>query len=84
MKRSFAFLVAAGFMLAAPAALAAGETCDFNGDGVCDDADLAIIMDMATKQTHVGDSDFVAAADYDGDGGISLSDVSTFLDLRGQ
>ena len=75
IKRLLATIPVAGLLLAAPAALAAAPG-DYNGDGVVDDADKAIIF--AAQGAAEGDADFVAAADHDGDGVISLVDVSEF------
>lgn len=62
-------------LLAGPAALA-GAPGDYNDDGAVDDADKQIIMDA--RNTTDGDAGFVPAADHDGDGVISLVDVSAF------
>ena len=81
MKRFGMLLVAVVIGLAAAAAFADEPTCDYNADGVCDSADEAIIM--GAQGTQEGVPGFVAAADLDGDGVISLNDASLFLDLRG-
>jgi hypothetical protein len=81
MKRFGMLLVAIGIGLVASAASADDPACDYNADAVCDGADEAIIMGAQGKRA--GDDGFVAAADHDGDGVISLSDVAVFLDLRG-
>lgn len=72
---SFALLA---FLLAAPVAFA-GEAGDYNNDGAVDDADKQIILDA--RDTTTADPGFVEAADHDGDGIISLLDVSAFAKL---
>ena len=69
-------VVAASTFFAAPAAFA-GLTGDYNNDGVVDDTDKQIILDA--RNTSPGDPGFVATADHDGDGVITLRDVSTFM-----
>jgi len=78
MTRVTSFVLTLGLVLAAPAALAAEG--DYNDDGAVDGADQQILMDaMNTTE----DSDrFVAGADHDGDGVISLNDLNIFLDIR--
>jgi hypothetical protein len=51
---------------------------DYNNDGVVDDADKGIIWDAMEVQAAEGAPDFPAAADHDGDGVISLVDLSAF------
>ena len=65
------------FLLVAPAAFAGAG--DYNDDGVVDDADKQIILDA--RNTSPGDPGFVPAADHDGDGVVSLRDVSTFMKI---
>jgi hypothetical protein len=74
MKRLVSMFAMAGLLLAAPVAMA-GEG-DFNGDGSVNDADKAILFE-ALNSTDDG-SDQFAAMDLDGDGVISLVDVSKF------
>ncbi len=80
MKRLGMLLAASvvGFMATAAYA---GDACDINGDGTCNAADEAAIMDA--QGTQEGDAGFIAAADLDGDGVISLNDVSLYLDASG-
>lgn len=79
MKRLTAGLAVLGLLAAAPAALAAEEG-DYNGDGKVDDADRDMIM--AAMNTTPGDPGWLAAADHDGDGVISMIDVMAFKDIR--
>ena len=80
MKRLGILLAAAVVGLMATTAYA-GDACDINGDGTCNAADEAAIM--GAQGTQEGDVGFIAAADLDGDGVISLNDVSLYLDSRG-
>jgi hypothetical protein len=80
MIRWTLMLVTLGLLLAAPAAFAIEG--DYNGDGAVDENDRAIVT--AAVGTVAGDPDFVAAADHDGDGIISLQDVGYFLRLTQQ
>ncbi len=77
MKRVTLVLAALGMMLTAPAAFAIEG--DYNDDGSVDNADKAIILAALGKNSE--DDEFVAAADHDGDGVISLKDVSHFAGL---
>ncbi|MCZ6552655.1 MAG: hypothetical protein O7A67_02520 [SAR324 cluster bacterium] len=72
-----ALMASAAFV--APAAFAADPACDYNGDGACDKADLDILM--GAYGTQEGDPGFVAAADHDGDGAISMVDTLAFVRL---
>jgi hypothetical protein len=74
---TFVLLIAAGTM-AVSAQAADGCGIDLNGDGVVDSVDGEILK--AALGTQEGDSDFVAAADVDGDGVISVGDANVFLD----
>lgn len=74
MKRLVSILAIAGLLLAAPVAMA-GEG-DINGDGSVNDADKTLLFD-ALNTTDDGSDEF-AAMDLDGDGVISLVDVSKF------
>lgn len=78
MKRGLALTALSMLLLAGPAALA-GAPGDYNNDGAVDDADKQIIMDA--RNTAEGDAGFVAAADHDGDGVISLVDLSAFAKI---
>jgi len=73
-----ALLASVAFLLVAPGAFAA-EPGDYNNDGVVDEADKQIILDA--RNTTAGDPGFVPAADHDGDGVISLVDVSAFAKI---
>ena len=77
MKRWTLTFATLGLLLAAPAALAAEG--DFNGDGAANEADREILV--AAVGTTAGDEGFLAAADHDGDGTITLVDVGYFLRL---
>jgi hypothetical protein len=57
----------------------AGDSCntDYNGDNVTDDADVAILQ--AALGTSSGDDGFVAQADHDGDGFITVEDYGILL-----
>ena len=78
MKRLCSTLAVLGLLLSAPAAFA-NAPGDYNGDGGGDDADKDIIF--AALNTQEGDDGFVPAADHDGDGVISLVDVSDFSQI---
>ncbi len=78
MKRLVSMFAMAGLLLAAPVAMA-GQG-DLNGDGVAGgDADRAIVLE-ALNSTDDGSDEF-AAMDLDGDGVISLVDVSKLAEL---
>jgi len=76
MKRFCVVLATAGLFLATPALAA---DCDYDGDGLCDGSDRQIILDAVGSQE--GDDRYVEAADHDGDGIISMGDVSAHIDL---
>lgn len=76
MIRIVSLLCAMGMLLAAPAAWADGSG-DCDGSGVIDAADVECAK--AAVGTKSGDDDFVAAADTDGDGVVSLADLSDIL-----
>jgi hypothetical protein len=69
-------LATLGLLLAAPMAFAAD--CDVNGDGVVDAADQEDLR--SALNSGEGSSAFIAAADFDDDGMISLIDLAAFLD----
>jgi hypothetical protein len=75
--RVAASIAAVGVMLSASSAFALDG--DLNGDSAVDGADTAIAQ--AALGTSVGDDGYVAAADHDGDGIISMQDLSLQLDL---
>ena len=79
MKR-FCTLLAVVGLASAPAALAEEETCDYNGDGVCDLVDYKLLSGAINSQE--GDPGFIPAGDYDGDGFISPADLVRFMVLR--
>jgi hypothetical protein len=60
-------------------AAVAGNSCDtdYNGDGATDTADVEILQ--AALGTQNGDDAFVAQADLDGDGFISVKDYGIML-----
>jgi hypothetical protein len=76
MIRIVSILCAMGLLLAAPAAWANGSG-DCDGNGVVDAADVDCAR--AAVGTKSGDDGFVAAADTDGDGVVSLADLSDIL-----
>ena len=80
MKRWIVTISTLGLLLAASAASAAAPG-DYNGDGLVDDADKAIILALAANGSAAGDADFLPAADHDGDGTISMVDVAEFSKL---
>ena len=77
---TLSLLAALGLWIAAPAAFA-DTPGDLNGDGAVDDVDKTIMTDAIGSAA--GDAGFVAAADYDGDGAISLADLNIWMDLSG-
>lgn len=71
-------LLMAGVVLIA--GLASAQECantDFNGDGATDAADLEIFRSALGSAE--GDDRYFAAADLDGDGGITPADYSLIL-----
>jgi hypothetical protein len=76
MTRVIWLLATLGLLLAAPMALAAD--CDVNGDGVVDEADKQDLL--SALNSGEGSPAFIADADFDDDGMISLIDLSHFLD----
>jgi hypothetical protein len=80
MKRLVTLIATIGLTFAGSAAFAADPACDYNGDGACDGADLDVVM--GAQGTVSGDDGYVAAADHDGDGVISLVDAAIFAQLR--
>lgn len=50
---------------------------DFNGDGVTNEADVAILQSTLGKSQ--SDEGFVAAADLDGSGTVTTADYGIFL-----
>jgi len=78
MKRVATLLAVLGLFVSAPLAIAGGSR-DFNGDGVVDDADLNALQEAASHQATEGDPLWNPLMDQDGDGVISLVDVSQFL-----
>jgi hypothetical protein len=79
MKRLVTLIATIGLTFAG-SAFAADPACDYNGDGACDGADLDVVM--GAQGTVSGDNDYVAVADHDGDGVISLVDAAIFAQLR--
>ena len=76
MIRIVSLICAMGLLLAAPAAWANGSG-DCDGNGVVDSADVECAR--GAQGTKAGDDGFVAAADTDGDGVISLADLNDIL-----
>jgi hypothetical protein len=54
--------------------------CDLDGDGDADSNDRNIIIDALRARACQGDPDFVAEADFDQDGCITLNDYREWLD----
>ena len=81
MLRIMTMVLAAGFFIAAPAAWA-GVPGDCDGNGVVDGDDVAIARDAVGSAE--GDDNYVAAADMDGDGGVSLGDLNAILEASSQ
>ena len=79
MKRLILLLATAGLVMMAPAALAGGS-CDFDGNGACDDADRDLLMSLQGAAR--GDADFRDDVDLDDDGVISLVDAAQWTQLR--
>ena len=76
MLRIVSFICVLGVLLAAPAAWANGSgDCDGNGVVDADDVEIA----RGAVGTAAGDAGFVAAADTDGDGVISLVDLNNIM-----
>lgn len=50
---------------------------DLNGDGVTNEADVAILQSSLGKSQ--GDEGYVAAADLDGSGSVTTADYGIFL-----
>lgn len=80
MKRCISTLCALGMMLSASAAFALDGDC--NGDGVVDQADVALAR--SAQNSAVGDDGYIAAADMDGNGTISSSDLIAILNLSNE
>ena len=80
MKRLVTLTATIAFVLAGSTSFAGDSACDYNGDSACDATDLDIVM--GAQGTVSGDEGFVAAADHDGDGVISLRDAAIFAQLR--
>lgn len=71
-------LLSLGLALCAGAAMAENSCAtDFNGDGVTNEADVAILQSTLGKSA--GDAGYVAAADLDGDGAVTAQDYSIML-----
>ena len=71
-------LLTLGIVLFSGASMAQNSCeTDLNGDGVTDEADVAIFQSALGKAA--GDEGFIAAADLDGDGAVTPSDYSIFL-----
>ena len=81
IRMTLGLLAALALLLAAPAAMAAeGDyNCDYNNDGVVDDADRAILIDA--MGTRAGEPGFLEAADHNGDGLITAADLGIFLEV---
>ncbi len=80
MKRAATLFTILGLALAAPAAMAS-DVCDYDGDGAVGDGDREAILAASAVTATEGDPEWNAAMDHDGDGAISLRDVSKFLEV---
>jgi len=80
MRKSWWIALATSSCLAlsAGSALADEYECgpDYNGDGVSNEIDAAIFE--AAFDTQEGDSDFLPAADHNGDGTVGVGDSVVF------
>lgn len=74
MKRAILLFAAAGLLLAAPMAFADDHPCDFDGSGVYDQADKDAILAVQGEDVAPG-----STFDLDGDGVVSLRDVSVCI-----
>ena len=76
------FLIATSTLFLAQAALAqdACPVTDLNGDGVTDGADVEVLQGALGSSE--GDSNFVAAADLNGDGSVTTLDYSVMADCN--
>ena len=79
MKRFALLLATAVMLLSAPTAFAE-HPCDFDGSGAFDQPDKEVLK--AAQNATPGDSNWVAAADRDADGIITVVDIG--LCLRAQ
>jgi len=71
-------LIAAGVVFFASAVFAQSNCAtDYNGDGVTDDADVEIFNSALGARS--GDDNFIAQADLDEDGEVTLLDYSILL-----
>lgn len=59
--------------LAAPAAFAGGN-CDADANGTCEQADVELVQSL--QGAAAGDADYLASADLDDDGQITLHDLT--------
>jgi len=74
MKRVTLLLSAIGLLWAAPVALADDHPCDFDGNGTFDQSDKDAIIAVQGEEVPPG-----STFDLDGDGIISLRDMSICL-----
>jgi hypothetical protein len=81
MKRTIISLIVAltALMLATTAFAADTDDIDFNNDGAITELDFEILQ--AAYLSASGDEDFDPALDLDGDGLISGTDITIFLQL---
>ncbi len=71
-------LIAMGVVLMAGASFAESDcNTDYNGDGVTDESDVAALQ--AALGSSEGDDNFLAQADHDGDGEITVLDYGLLL-----
>ena len=71
MYRMTLLLVTAGLLIAAPSAFADDHPCDFDGSGAFDQSDKDAILAVQGEVVAPG-----STFDLDGDGVVSLRDVS--------
>lgn len=71
------FAAFVGFAAASASAGASCQQADFNRDGIVDEADVEIFKTSLGKSA--GDEGYVAAADLDGSGSVTVADYGLLL-----